>query len=198
MDRAGLSSSSRYRRRSKFLKAIARRWYVTFWKSPCGDVVFSPGWTFGTVSVRAPQGAAAFERTFRRIKSIRGYQSRSLGPRSPCRSAKENDEDGPCQRQCARLIRRDAIGGSQELIFNTEIIFPIIEGLGLKGVVFFDAGEAFLASQGIDFPEFRTAAGFGLRWLSPIGPLRIEIGFLLNPRVGDDTQAVLFSFGGPP
>jgi len=64
--------------------------------------------------------------------------------------------------------------------------------------VFFDAGNAFSAAQGIDFNEMRMASGAGIRWLSPIGPLRIEIGFPLNPRVGDDRQAVMFSFGGPP
>ncbi len=113
--------------------------------------------------------------------------------------AKENDGDcslGP--GKCARLIRRDVIGGSQELIFNNEIIFPIVESLGLKGVVFFDAGEAYRASDGIDFGDMRMAVGTGVRWLSPIGPLRIEVGFPLNPRVGDEKQAVLFSFGGPP
>ena len=33
---------------------------------------------------------------------------------------------------------------------------------------------------------------------APIGPLRIEVGIPINPRVGDDKQAVMFSFGGPP
>jgi outer membrane protein insertion porin family len=99
---------------------------------------------------------------------------------------------------CAQLLRRDEIGGSHQLIFNNEIIFPIVRSLGLKGVVFFDAGQAFSAADGLDITDLRTAAGFGVRWLSPIGPLRIEIGFPLNARVGDDTQTVLFSFGGPP
>jgi len=90
------------------------------------------------------------------------------------------------------------VGGSEQLIFNNEFIFPIVEQIGLKGVVFFDAGEAYSASEGIRFNDMRTATGFGVRWLSPIGPLRLEIGFPLNPRVGDDTKAILFSFGGPP
>jgi outer membrane protein insertion porin family len=84
------------------------------------------------------------------------------------------------------------------LIFNNEIIFPIVRSLGLKGVVFFDPGQAFSASDGMDITDLRTSTGFGVRWLSPIGPLRVEIGFPLNAQVGDDTQTILFSFGGPP
>jgi outer membrane protein insertion porin family len=94
-------------------------------------------------------------------------------------------------------VNNDPVGGSQELIFNEEIIFPIVESLGLKGVAFFDAGNAFSAAHGIDFSEMRMSVGPGVRWLSPIGPLRIELGFPLNPHVGDDEETVMFSFGGP-
>ncbi len=191
---------------SKFLKAESRtRWYQPIWTSSLlGTFVASTGWTFGYgFGYGSQEELPLFERYFPGgINSIRGYSARSLGPRVPVFSQRRQpdticdpDVPGSCQ---ARLIRRDVIGGSTQLIFNNEIIFPIVQALGLKGVVFFDAGEAFSASDGIKFNDMRTAAGFGLRWLSPIGPLRIEIGFPLNPRVGDDTQSVLFSFGGPP
>jgi outer membrane protein insertion porin family len=78
------------------------------------------------------------------------------------------------------------------------VIFPILESLGVKGLFFFDAGNAFSAAQGIDFGELRMSVGPGIRWLSPIGPLRVELGFPLNRHVGDDTQTFMFSFGGPP
>jgi outer membrane protein insertion porin family len=90
------------------------------------------------------------------------------------------------------------IGGSQQLIFNNEIIFPIIPSLGVKGVLFCDAGNAFLAQQGIDFNQMRVSVGAGIRWLSPIGPLRVEAGFPLNSQTGDQVQHLQFSFGGPP
>ena len=100
--------------------------------------------------------------------------------------------------ECAALFRRDVIGGSQQLIFNNEIIFPILASLGVKGVVFCDAGNAFLASDGIQFDQMRVSVGGGIRWLSPIGPLRIEVGFPLNAQTGDSIQRMQFSFGGPP
>jgi outer membrane protein insertion porin family len=189
---------------SKFVKFESRtRWYRPIWKSPrLGEFTFSSGWTFGYgLGYGGQRELPLFERYFPGgINSVRGYSVRSLGPRVPVFSQNKgpNDQCPLGDNLCGQLIRRDVIGGSHQLIFNNEIIFPIVQSLGLKGVVFFDAGQAFSAAQGIQFSDMRTAAGFGLRWLSPIGPLRIEIGFPLNPRVGDDTQAVLFSFGGPP
>lgn len=175
---------------SKFIKAEARtRYYYPFWKSPwLGTFVFSVGGNLGYgLGYGGRRELPLFERYFPGgINSVRGFRILSLGPREPGVNAFGN------------LTRRDAIGGSQQLVFNNEIIFPIVESLGLKGVVFLDAGNAFSAAQGIDMGEMRLATGAGLRWLSPMGPLRIEIGFPLNPRVGDDRQAVMFSFGGPP
>jgi outer membrane protein insertion porin family len=175
---------------SKFIKAEARmRFYYPFWKSPwLGTFVFSVGGNLGYgLGYGGRRELPLFERYFPGgINSVRGFRILSLGPRNVVSDYLGN------------LTRRDAIGGSQQLIFNNEIIFPIVESLGLKGVVFLDAGNAFSAAQGIDMNEMRLATGAGLRWLSPMGPLRIEIGFPLNPRVGDDRQAVMFSFGGPP
>jgi outer membrane protein insertion porin family len=84
------------------------------------------------------------------------------------------------------------------LIFNNELIIPLVESLGLRGVIFFDAGNAFSAAEGYDMNEMRLSYGPGVRWMSPIGPLRIEVGFPINRKRGDDEQRVMFSFGGPP
>jgi len=174
---------------SKFIKAEARgRWYYPFYKSPAlGTFTLSTGGTFGYgLGYGDHRELPLFERYFPGgINSVRGFRVLSLGPRNAVSDA------------YARLIHTDPVGGSQQLIFNEEIIVPIVESLGLKGVVFFDAGNAFSAAHGIDFGEMRMATGFGLRWLSPIGPLRIEFGFPLNPRPDDDRQTVMFSFGGP-
>lgn len=188
---------------SKFINLLSRaRWYVPFWKSQLlGTFVFSPGWTFGYgLGYGDDEELPLFERYFPGgINTLRGYGTRTLGPQ--VRVFSQNIDDDDCRfgrGLCARLVRRDPIGGSQQLIFNNEIIFPILESLGLRGDIFFDAGNAFLATRGIDFNEFRMSTGFGIRWLSPIGPLRIEIGFPLNERKGDDTEMIQFSFGGPP
>jgi outer membrane protein insertion porin family len=64
-------------------------------------------------------------------------------------------------------------------------------------VIFFDIGNAFRHDEGIPLNELRYAAGWGVRWLSPIGPLRIEIGYPLDKRKGDRNNVFQFSFGAP-
>jgi outer membrane protein insertion porin family len=186
-----------------FINLLSRaRWYVPMWKSPAlGTFVLSTGWNFGYgLGYRDEKELPLFERYFPGgINSIRGFETRSLGPQVPVFAQSNAPGDCPLgPGLCAQEIRRDTIGGSQQLIFNNEIIVPLVESLGLRGDIFFDAGNAFLATRGIDFEEFRLSTGFGIRWLSPIGPLRIEIGFPLNARDGDQTQRIQFSFGGPP
>jgi outer membrane protein insertion porin family len=175
---------------SEFVKLDLRtRWYYPFWKSPSlGTFVLSLGQTLGYgQSYGSQRELPLVERYFPGgINSVRGFRILSLGPRNSL-----SDEYG-------RLVATDPIGGSEQLIFNNEVIFPLVESIGLKGVAFVDAGNAFSAAQGIDFGEMRVAAGGGIRWLSPIGPLRIELGFPINPQPDDDKQTVMFSFGGPP
>jgi len=175
---------------SKFIKAEARmRWYYPFWKSPTlGTFTFSLGGNLGYgVGFGGQNELPLFERYFPGgINSVRGFRILSLGPRNVL-----FDNYG-------RLVHTDRIGGSQQLIFNNELIFPIIEQLGLKGVLFFDAGNAFSAKHGIDMGDMRMSVGAGVRWQSPMGPLRIEFGVPLNEDVNDDRETVMFSFGGPP
>ncbi len=175
---------------SKFLKAESvLRWYYPLYKSETwGTFVFSTGsnfaWGYGYGDDRE---IPLFERYFPGgINSVRGFEILSLGPQNLV-----TDADG-------NLLRRDRIGGSHQLIFNNELIIPLVESLGLRAVVFFDAGNAFSAAESYDMNEMRMSTGTGVRWMSPIGPLRIEVGFPLNRKRGDDEQTVMFSFGGPP
>jgi len=175
---------------SKFIKLEARgRWYYPFYKSPAwGTFVFAFGSNLGYgFSYSGERDLPLFERYFPGgINSVRGYRILSMGPQNIVSTS------------LAQGFARDPIGGSSQLIINNEIIFPIVESLGLKGVVFVDSGNAFAASDPLDMSQMRVTSGAGLRWLSPIGPLRIEYGKPINPHVGDDLQAVMFSFGGPP
>ncbi|MBF0606119.1 MAG: outer membrane protein assembly factor BamA [Magnetococcales bacterium] len=85
------------------------------------------------------------------------------------------------------------IGGTSQLIFNGEFIFPIVSEIKLKGVVFFDAGSSF--ESGIELSEFRYTSGGGFRWISPFGPIRIEYGHNLHQKPGESSGRVEFSFG---
>lgn len=124
------------------------------------------------------------------INSIRGFGERSLGPRENVTVTVTND-DGTQKR---RTYRRP-IGGSEELILNNEIAFPIVQQLNLKGVVFSDVGNAFTQRKGLDLSDFRYSVGAGIRWRSPFGPIRIEVGRALNAKRDERTSTLHFSFG---
>jgi len=119
------------------------------------------------------------------IFSIRGYEQASLGPSIPVGTS----------RDPASPLSYFTIGGDKELIFNFEVEFPILKSMGIKGVVFFDCGNAFDDTEWPNPLDFQFAAGIGIRWWSPIGPLRFEWGFPLNPREGDPPVVFEFNIG---
>jgi outer membrane protein insertion porin family len=175
----------------RFLKAEAKeRWYYTFLRSKLlGDFTYSLG---ATVGYGVGEGGISgdelplFERYFPGgISTIRGFKSRTLGPREA-----KKDIFG-------RVISTTPVGGSEEFILNNEVIFPLVQSIGLKGVVFIDAGNAYAGDEGFSLDETRYAAGGGVRWLSPVGPLRVELGLPFNADSEDEKSLVLFSFGGP-
>jgi outer membrane protein insertion porin family len=127
------------------------------------------------------------------INSIRGFGERSLGPREKV-TVSISDSSAPTGRSL-KTYRRP-IGGSEQLVLNNEIVFPIVQQLNLKGVVFSDIGNAFTRKQGIDVSDFRYSVGAGIRWRSPFGPIRVELGRALNAKSDERTSTMHFSFGG--
>ncbi len=123
------------------------------------------------------------------INSVRGFNWYSLGP-----SIRSTGSDDPV-RADENLI----VGGTQTWVNNLELQNPIIRSAGISGVVFFDAGNAFGDPFGVGYInplELRAAVGAGIRWQSPIGPLRFEYGIPLKP-LPDERKAVFdFSIGG--
>jgi outer membrane protein insertion porin family len=71
-------------------------------------------------------------------------------------------------------------GGNALVVLNAELRTPYVKGVGLVGFV--DSGNVFLRAADVDLGELRTAAGFGLRYRSPLGPLRFDVGFKLDRR----------------
>ena len=126
------------------------------------------------------------------INSVRGYLLRSISPSLFAPSSGSPDAS----------IERLNVGGNKQLILNLELEFPVFEKAGIRGVVFFDAGNAFAVNepfftdrqdQNLNLPlGLFTSVGFGFRWFSPVGPLRFEWGIPLNKRAED--EPVLFEF----
>jgi outer membrane protein insertion porin family len=123
------------------------------------------------------------------INSVRGYYLRSISP-----SVKVPRSGNPDASVTDFLV-----GGNKQLVFNFELEFPIFEKAGLRGVLFYDAGNAFATTERF-FQDRQDklplglfhSAGFGFRWFSPIGPLRFEWGIPLTRRPEDDR--ILFEF----
>lgn len=86
-------------------------------------------------------------------------------------------------------------GGNGLVLLNAELRVPIWRDLG--AAFFVDAGNVFERVTQIDLAELRTAAGLGIRYRSPVGPLRFDVGFKLDRRDYDtrDRHAFHFSFG---
>jgi translocation and assembly module TamA len=75
-------------------------------------------------------------------------------------------------------------GGNGEVVLNAEL--RVSAAKGFAGVVFLDAGNIFLHASDLSLAELRPAAGFGVHYRSPVGPIRVELGFNLNPRLQGD------------
>jgi outer membrane protein insertion porin family len=171
---------------------LEARWFIPMWQVLGRRLVWSTGgeigWGLGD-SGQSGEELPVFERYFPGgINSIRGFKTRSLGPEQ------ETPDNGDTHTGARE---KEEIGGSQQLILNNELIIPLLKDVGVKGVLFFDCGNAFLADEGIDLGDLRYAAGWGIRWLSPFGPLRIEVGYPLDRQRGEKSSVVQFAFGSP-
>jgi outer membrane protein insertion porin family len=114
------------------------------------------------------------------INTLRGYSGRTVSP-FVTNDLPITDMGGIRTNSSTRAY----VGGDTEAIFNLEYVFPLLKEAGLKGVLFVDAGNSY-AQLGDIFTKFQTSYGGGLRWFSPIGPLRLEYGIPINPRSGID------------
>jgi outer membrane protein assembly factor BamA len=85
------------------------------------------------------------------------------------------------------------LGGNGLLLVNLDWRFPLFGDVG--GIVFADAGNVHPDWRDLDLGELRWGAGVGVRYLSPVGPLRLEIGWPFDPAAIEDDYVVSFSFG---
>jgi outer membrane protein insertion porin family len=111
------------------------------------------------------------------IDTIRGYKYAEISPRDPSTG--------------------DRIGGDKFQFFNAEWRFPLYKKAGLQGVLFCDSGNVYgTGGSPTYFASMKTSIGTGIRWYSPMGPLRIEWGYNLNPSPWQRHSAIDFSVGG--
>jgi outer membrane protein insertion porin family len=90
-------------------------------------------------------------------------------------------------------INKEAMGAKKMVVFNTELIFPVAREIGLRGALFFDVGKGFDKFK--EVTPLKFAAGPGIRWYSPFGPIHIDLGFNLNPKKGEKGHVFDFTAG---
>jgi outer membrane protein insertion porin family len=131
--------------------------------------------TAGTIRAYGGKDIPIYEKFYvGGLHTVRGFRYGEAGPKD------ETDQ---------------VIGAKNQLYFNLEWIVPIYKPAGIKGVVFYDIGAGFDDNKGFLFQGLRSAAGFGIRWFSPLGPIRLELGFNLSPRTGEKNNVFDFAIG---
>lgn len=120
------------------------------------------------------------------LKTVRGYEQNSLGPRDSL---------------------DDPFGGDVMVTGGAEFIFPapfVKDKTSWRTLFFVDAGNVFdtdcssvstNCESGVKLDELRISAGFGLSWLTPIGPLSIALATPLNDKEDDETEFFQFALG---
>lgn len=90
------------------------------------------------------------------------------------------------------------IGGSRRFNLNTELYLPV-PGTGndrsLRLFAFGDAGNVWAETERVEFDSIRAAAGLGLSWISPVGPLKLSWGAPVKFRPQDRIQRFQFQIG---
>jgi len=115
--------------------------------------------------------------------TLRGFSYRRVGPRVPT-------EGG------GYVI----VGGIHQVLGSVDFVVPLSKAAGIKAVAFFDIGNTFDKRQGQPFSlnpsNLRKDAGFGFRWISPLGPMKLDVGFPIGNRLpGENKYEIQFSIG---
>ncbi len=93
------------------------------------------------------------------------------------------------------------VGGTQLAILNSELRFPLgislpLAGGQLGGAAFYDGGNVYSSVRlSSVFSDFSHSVGFGLRYKTPIGPVRLDIGHLLNAPPGVKANQIFVTLG---
>ena len=159
---------------SSFYKIEAMTsWYFPYrW-----DTVFHLKGAVGYVDETEVDKLPVYERFYLGgINTMRGFESGEISPRDP--------------------VTDEKIGGDKMGFINLEYIFPLAQDAGLFGLVFYDTGFVYGEDEDWTLNDLRNSIGFGFRWLSPMGPLRLEWGYNIDPKDDEDQSLWDFSIGG--
>ncbi|HET7392679.1 MAG TPA: outer membrane protein assembly factor BamA, partial [Candidatus Binatia bacterium] len=151
------------------LTGEAKKYFPIGW-----DTIFAGRLKWGVAdAIGSKENYPLFERFFAGGQGgVRGYGRRRLGPL--------NSDDEP-------------LGGLSLIEGSVEVRRPVWRELG--GALFVDFGQVSLKSFDIPLNDLQFSTGFGLSYTTPVGPLRLDIGFPFKPPRGDRAWQIHFSVG---
>lgn len=166
---------------------------VRYYHKVLWDIVWRNNLTYAFISSNDPNKPPPFNELFLLggANSLRGFDWFTVGRRKRSQKAYDDAKNAGFNDIDAENKAMRPFGGTQQLFYNLEFQFPLINEAGIKGVVFYDIGEA---EDALRPEDLRQDVGFGFRWFSPIGPLRFEWGFPLQRQEKYDEQPVNFEF----
>ncbi|MFZ7111621.1 MAG: outer membrane protein assembly factor BamA [Desulfatiglandales bacterium] len=148
-------------------------WFFPLWK----DTVFMAQGRWGYVEGRSGGKLPIYQKYFLGgMNTVRGFDYEDITPRD--------------------LATGDGIGGEKMMVYNLEYRFPLLKDQGVIGLVFFDAGNVFTKDENYSFSGIKKSAGAGIRWYSPMGPIRLEYGWVIGPKEDEPSGNFDFSIGG--
>jgi len=185
---------------TNFVKTVEdTAWYMPLFL----DTVIMARGSFGYVDTLNDKPVPLSERFYVGGQgTVRGFRYGTLGPTGNSyatqyynNSSQINPVTGNLMPVSQSVTGQNAIGGNKELIFNVEYSFPIVPAARLKGILFYDMGKGFNLYETVKFSKLRQSWGWGFWWLSPIGPLKFEWGYIIHRKPEDSASQFDFSIG---
>jgi outer membrane protein insertion porin family len=176
LEYAGLGGSMRWVKGD-----LEGRYYRPVW----GDLVFRSRLSVSQLFKTSDREIPRIERfSMGGTRNMRGFNIEDIGPRRMAYNTR---------------TKRNEIfnfGGLFSLLGTLEFEHPLVKEAGLKWVLFYDTGNVWENYMGEDNKyNLRSDYGFGFRWFSPIGILRFEFGFPINPKPNEASNQFIFDIG---
>jgi len=163
-----------------------------------GDLILNLRATAGTVQAYTSTPVPINERFYvGGINTIRGFDYGMAGPVQHIVRTWDHDSNPITPGIAFASASNDPIGALNMVAFNTEFLYPLSKALGLRAAVFFDVGKGWGGGDtrfDNSFWPLRYAAGAGIRWYSPFGPIRVDWGYNLTPREGRGEKSNVWDF----
>ncbi len=147
---------------------------------PLGPVVWANRIEWGAAKAFAGDHVPTSELFFTGGEtSLRGFPINGAGPQRTVPACANQANPATCTNL------RLPVGGNQLFIFNSEVRFPLFIMKALGGAAFYDGGNVYRnINLSQIYNNYTNTVGAGLRYATPVGPIRFDVGKNLNPIPG--------------